>query len=327
MTFLRLRVLHKMWNSFFEKSSANANFLMICHSQGSIHVRNALLDYPPDLRERILVVAIAPSAYIYKETCANVFHYRAEWWRDLIPRFDIAGAKREKDTIITLTSHPDASGFDHEFMSPTLSSKAATAHYKLYSKSGEKFLRTIIAILFLLIFTGFIMSSKQPNYQLSKGEQLVNSVLSKTAKIIKSKYDLKPSGEGAAMPGGPIQELALCFDTKNPHTKEQLRELLIKTAQELLNHINENKEIQEFIKEPPFTIKNIQIIIYNHDTNGRSLRDPEISNAQILQGILSYSTIDPEDSFKYKNEYEESYEEALKALSILENKNVIQNMN
>ena len=118
-----VRQLHKMWNSFFEKSSANAKFLMICHSQGAIHVRNALLDYPPELRERILVVAIAPAAYIYKETCAKVIHYRAEWWRDIVPRFDSAGAKREKDTIVTLTSHPDASGFDHEFMSSTYQEK------------------------------------------------------------------------------------------------------------------------------------------------------------------------------------------------------------
>ena len=117
------------------------------------------------------------------------------------------------------------------------------------------------------------------------------------------------------MPGGPIQELTLCFTQNILTLKSKLRELLIKTAQELLNQVNENKEIQEFIKEPPFTIKNIQIIIYNHDKNGRSLRDPEISNAQILQGIVIYRTIDPEDSFKYKNEYEESYEEALKALS------------
>lgn len=176
-------------------------------------------------------------------------------------------------------------------------------------------MKTIFVLLItLLIFTGFVMKNNQ-EYHLSRGEQLVNSILGKTAKIIKDKYNLKPCGEGAAMPGGPIQKLALCFDTKYPYTKEKLRELIIKTAQELLNQVNENKEIQEFIKEPPFTINNIQIIIYNHDKNGRSLRDPEISNAQILQGILSYSSIDPQDSFKYKNEYEETYEEALKALS------------
>ncbi len=174
---------------------------------------------------------------------------------------------------------------------------------------------TSFLLITLLIFTGFVMKNKQQEYHPSKGEQLVNSTLAKTAKIIKDKYNLKPCGEGVAMPGGSIQELTLCFDTKYPHNKEQLRELIIKSAQELLYQVNENKEIQDFIKTKPFTIKNIQIIIYNHDKNGRSLRDPEISNAQILQGVLNYSTIDPEDSFKYKNEFEESYEEALKAIS------------
>ena len=58
-----------------------------------------------------------------------------------------------------------------------------------------------------------------------------------------------------------------------------MRELLIKSAQELLNQINENKEIQEFLKERPFTIKNVQIIIYNHDKNGQEVYDPDISGS------------------------------------------------
>ncbi|WP_148300682.1 hypothetical protein [Candidatus Protochlamydia sp. R18] len=159
------------------------------------------------------------------------------------------------------------------------------------------------------------MTSNKQEYHPSKGEQLVNSLLAKAAKIIKDKYNIKPSGVGVAMPGGPIQEVTLCFDTKHPYTKEQLRELLIKSSAELLRLMNENKEIQGLLKERPFTIKNIEIIIYNHDENGFGLKDPQISVANISQGRLNYSTIDPEDSFKYKNEYEESYEEALKALS------------
>jgi hypothetical protein len=103
-------------------------------------------------------------------------------------------------------------------------------------------------LIILFIFTGFIMTSNKQEYHPSKGEQLVNSTLAKTAKIIKDKYNLKPCGVGAAMPGGPIQELVLCFNTKYPHTKEQLRELLIKAAQELLEQVNQNKEIQKFIR-------------------------------------------------------------------------------
>src|SRR5215203_4403743 len=113
---------------------------------------------------------------------------------------------------------------------------------------------TVILLIILLIFTGFVMSGKQEKYHPSKGEMLVNSTLDKTAKIIKERYHINPCGMGAAMPGGPIQQLTLCFDTKHPYTKEQLRELLIKSAQELLRQVNENKEIQEFIKERPFTI-------------------------------------------------------------------------
>ena len=117
------------------------------------------------------------------------------------------------------------------------------------------------------------------------------------------------------MPGGPVQELALCFDTKYPHNKEQLRELLIKSANELLNQVTENEEIQKFLKERPFTIKNIQIIIYNHDKEGREVYDPGIATAQISEGVLTYRTVDSTDTFKFKQQFKESYEEALKALS------------
>ena len=106
----------------------------------------------------------------------------------------------------------------------------------------------VFLVIILFIFTGFIMSSKQDEYHPSKGEQLVNSTLAKTAKIIKDKYNLKPCGEGASMPGGPIQKLAFCFDTKSPYSRVQLRELLIKSAQELLKQVNENNDIQEFLK-------------------------------------------------------------------------------
>jgi hypothetical protein len=172
-------------------------------------------------------------------------------------------------------------------------------------------------ILFIsLIFTGFIMQNNQQQHYLSKGEQIVNSILSSTAKTIHNKYSLIPCGEGAAMPGGPIQELTLCFDTKHTHTKEQLRKLLINITKELVEKVNENKEIQEFLKEPPFTIKNVEIVIYNHDQNGRSVCDPDVSVAEISQTKLIYRSIDPQDSFKYKNRFEESYEEALKLIRI-----------
>jgi hypothetical protein len=174
---------------------------------------------------------------------------------------------------------------------------------------------SLFLLITLLLFAGFIMKDKQQEYHPSKGEQLVNSLLAKTAKIIREKYNLKPCGTGTAMPGGPIQEVTLCFDTKLPYTKNQLRELLIKSAEELLNQVNEDKEIYQFLKDQPFTIRNVEIIIYNNEKNGLEVFDPAISVARISQGKLIYRTTDINDPLKYKNEYEEGYEEALKALS------------
>lgn len=61
--------------------------------------------------------------------------------------------------------------------------------------------------------------------------------------------------------------------------------MIIKSAQELLKQVNENNEIQEFLKECPFNLKNVQIIIYNSDNDGREVYDPGISTAEISQGI------------------------------------------
>lgn len=170
------------------------------------------------------------------------------------------------------------------------------------------------AILILSFFVGFMILDKKNNFYPSKAQQLVENILDQTAQTIKYKYKIQPSGEGIAMPGGPIRELALYFDTKDQLTKEQLRKLLVKCSLELVDQINANSEIQQFLKAKPFTLEKVQIIIYNHDQTGREVFDPNISTAEISHGILTYSTVDSNDTFKYKNEFIETYEEALKII-------------
>ena len=66
-------------------------------------------------------------------------HYRAIQKRDYIPYLDSAGAEREKDTIVTLDSHPSAPLFDHKFMSPTYQ-EYIYRHIKNYIQSEGKIL-------------------------------------------------------------------------------------------------------------------------------------------------------------------------------------------
>lgn len=65
--------------------------------------------------------------------------YRAEWWRDFVPRLDRVGSQREKDRIINLSSDPDAPGFDHEFISPTYRERLQQ-HIINYITNGGKLL-------------------------------------------------------------------------------------------------------------------------------------------------------------------------------------------
>ena len=71
--------------------------------------------------KRIQVVAIAPGAYIYRDSCMDVVHYRTKSsLRDPIAHnSDAQGAIREAKTIKEVASHSNAPYLDHPLMSPT----------------------------------------------------------------------------------------------------------------------------------------------------------------------------------------------------------------
>jgi hypothetical protein len=149
---------------------------------------------------------------------------------------------------------------------------------------------------------------------LSKAEQSVNQILYETSSSINKKYKINTVGSSASMPGRDVRQLGLEFETRQRLTKEQLRKLLIKLGEELLHNINSNEDIQPYLTKRPFTLENIQIIIYNHDQQGYWLYDPEIGVGRVSRGLISYSTRDPDKEYGYKNTFEETYEEALKLI-------------
>ena len=111
--------IHEIWNDHFDKYP-DSYILHFCHSRGGIDSRNSLLGYSEERRKKIIVVAIAPAAYIYRETCAMVVHYRVDSSRDLVPYIlDSKGAEREFNTITTLPSVAEAAWHDHGLSSPT----------------------------------------------------------------------------------------------------------------------------------------------------------------------------------------------------------------
>lgn len=171
-------------------------------------------------------------------------------------------------------------------------------------------------LLFAISFLSFFWDLLMPeSFKPSKAEIFIGETFSNAENNIKKKYpNIHTCGSGISMPGGPIRELTLCFQTKGPLTKEYLRKLLVECANELLNQINSHEDSQQFLIQYPFKIENVQIIIYNNGKNGENVFDPEICIASMTNGILTYKTDDPETKYKFKNIFSETYEEALEIL-------------
>jgi len=66
---------------------------------------------------RTLHICHSKAAYIDAILCNLITHVKSK--NDFVPLFDSRGLKQNIATTITLTSHPDAKAFDHNFDSPT----------------------------------------------------------------------------------------------------------------------------------------------------------------------------------------------------------------
>lgn len=144
------KLLQKEWQDFHEYNldRPHAKLLQICHSQGAIHVKNALQNCPLEIQNRLIVLAIAPGAIVSDKLCFKAYNYASE--KDivykfepsrptllpgviddvLIPRFGepILPALEE---LTLLPPHSDAEGIDHEFISLTFRPliEKALGHY------------------------------------------------------------------------------------------------------------------------------------------------------------------------------------------------------
>lgn len=126
------------WTRFHEENKDNphAKCLQFAHSQGVIHTKIALEKASPEIRNRVIVIAIAPATVIPLGLCYDSQHYASK--RDPIhlgedahtlALADINGEPlrtelikqliANKQRIIFLEPQPGAKGIDHEFESPT----------------------------------------------------------------------------------------------------------------------------------------------------------------------------------------------------------------
>ncbi len=152
-------LLRQQWDEFDQKNAdkPDAKFLQFCHSQGAIHVKNALASAPPHIRDRIIVVAIAPATIVPKHLCFQSFNYSSEL--DIVPKCKMwlymlgeAVADElseplniileEQKELIVLNQHPHDSGMGHGFLAKTFE-EIIQDHMKEHLRCGGAYTRSV----------------------------------------------------------------------------------------------------------------------------------------------------------------------------------------
>lgn len=182
------------------------------------------------------------------------------------------------------------------------------------------FLIACLLLALLLVFRSCDSQSEQ--------SKLVDKALYNTSVALENRYQLY---EGATSVGGIVgtpyyyERIGLDLDCYKVLSKYEGRKILVDCAETLLNEINSNQKLLHFLKPSPFTIKNIDISIFAHYHDRKSVFYPEIAVFVIRRGIISYRTNTPEKPYVYHTEEKETYEEAKKIIQ--EHLNTAQNLN
>ena len=162
--------------------------------------------------------------------------------------------------------------------------------------------------VFLLIFFS-IFSCDSMTYQLSDDEKIVNQITEETAKKLKEKKNLILVGTGGQMMH-EIEMLAMSFDYYQEVTLETARALIVYAVKEYLSDINKNEKVRPYLRNYPFTAKNVEIRIFIYGPDRHELSPEKIYYISAINGIVDYYVRGP-DNFR-QAVCEETYEEALK---------------
>ncbi len=129
-------LLQNQWRSFFSQHP-DLKYLQICHSQGALHVKHALIGLEEEERKKLIIVAIAPQVLIPSSLCYSADNYVSR--HDFIPFLCSKECKEgSSNKVHILHPAPKSPMWDHDFESPTYR-ESLKIHIENYMKHPEGF--------------------------------------------------------------------------------------------------------------------------------------------------------------------------------------------
>lgn len=219
------------------------------------------------------------------------------------------------NTVVVLSSHPNAPFFDHMILSPTygfqIQFNALRLREDLWRKPMKYFFVMIWSV-FLIGIQGYLMANCN--------DQLVYSSMINAIKPSEKKYNMERCGIGGAYDKG-FHSLDLTLNRYGKKlTKEEARRIIIDCVDSFIDILNHDEKIRSELRDSPISVKNVSLIIINYETNKSDVFHPYINGISFINGKIIYYTRDPKNKYKFISEERESYEEALAILRAETNK-------
>ena len=176
-------------------------------------------------------------------------------------------------------------------------------------------MKYLYLLAFLGVFTFFLGGSDMSDF-----DRTLNRISSKTGKQVQSEFDyLTYMGVGGSLDkNNVINYESLDFSTKKEIDRDEGVKIVSRVIEEYLKNIYSDEKMVDYLKEHPFSYKNLEITIYVEDKNGNDVYHPGLWVVYYKKGIIEYITKVKLAEYTYEtvSDVEESFLEAAKRVGV-----------
>ena len=144
-------------------------------------------------------------------------------------------------------------------------------------------------------------------------EKIANGITYRVGKQLKKDINLQYVGGGGGMMDS-IRMMAMSFQLFHEVDLPEARRILVCATTEYLNAINDSKRVRPYLRNYPFKVENIEIMIWVQTANNRDVAPDEIAFMSSDNGILIYKIVENRTPYTSKEIHQETYQEALKII-------------
>jgi len=175
---------------------------------------------------------------------------------------------------------------------------------------------TLLFLIFLSDCAGFGDS-------MNSFDATLNSIAKKTGTEFENEIPFsRYAGFGGSLSSDHvIIHEEIIFTIKKHISKDESIILISKVIELYLKNIYAEKQLANYLKQHPFTYKNLMVVFFILDGEGKNAFHPDIGDITLREGKMFYRTVSKSEGFLYKVEsyVEESYEESAKRLGVWKN--------